>query len=203
MPMIFPSDAQRGIPAWLTKFTSVLIRARYRNPVGDSNAAGKVPLIIQGAPSQTANLVEYYDGSKNGLAALDAAGNYSAVAFFGSGPDTAFNNAGGNTITAAQLLWGQIRRTGGGAQTDTTPTAAQIVAAITNCRVGTEFEVTIYNNSGGVHTLGLGTGVTGAAGITNTLTTAAGNAHFFLFRITNATVGSEAVTIYSQGASAS
>lgn len=74
MSMTFPSDAQRGVPAWLTKFTSVLIRARYRTSVGDSNAAGKVPLIVQGAPGQTANLAEFYDGSKNGLLAVDAAG---------------------------------------------------------------------------------------------------------------------------------
>lgn len=74
MAMTFPSDGQRGIPAWLSKLTSTLIRARYRTTVGDSNAAGKVPLIIQGAPSQTANLLEFYDGSKNGLGAVDARG---------------------------------------------------------------------------------------------------------------------------------
>jgi hypothetical protein len=75
MAMTFPSDTQRGTPAWLTKLTATLIRARYRALVGDSNAAGKVPLTIQGAPSQTANLLEFYDGSKNGLAAFDKAGN--------------------------------------------------------------------------------------------------------------------------------
>jgi len=75
MAMTFPSDAQRGTPAWLSKFTAVLIRARYRTSVGDSNAAGKVPLTIQGAPSQTANLLEIYDSNKNGLFAIDAAGN--------------------------------------------------------------------------------------------------------------------------------
>lgn len=74
MAMTFPSDAQRGTPAWLTKFTGLLLRARYRTTVGDSTAAGRVPLVIQGAPSQTANLLEIYDGSKNGLGGVDARG---------------------------------------------------------------------------------------------------------------------------------
>lgn len=75
MSMTFPSDTQRGTPGWLTKLTTVLVRARYRTNVGDSNAAGKVPLIIQGAASQTANLLEIYDSSKNGLFAVDKNGN--------------------------------------------------------------------------------------------------------------------------------
>src|ERR1035437_9550663 len=79
MAMTFPSDTQRGTPAWLTKLTATLIRARYRALVGDSNAAGKVPLTIQGAPSQTANLLEFYDGSKNGLAAFDNGGAGQSV----------------------------------------------------------------------------------------------------------------------------
>jgi len=118
-------------------------------------------------------------------------------------PDTGFSNAGPNTITVAQLLEGTIRRTAGGAQTDTTPTAAQIVAGIPGCVVGTSFTLVVINNSGGAHTLGLGTGVTAATGVTVTLTTASGSAHTFQFRVSNATSGSEAVTCYSFGASAS
>jgi hypothetical protein len=72
--MSFPSDTQRGIPAWLTKLGPVLFRARYRTSVGDSNAANKVPVIIQGAASQTANLIEYYDSAKNLLRAVDPSG---------------------------------------------------------------------------------------------------------------------------------
>lgn len=116
-------------------------------------------------------------------------------------PDTALSNAGANTLTTAQIIGGNIRRTGGGAQTDTTPTAAQIVAAIPGCVVGSSFEMAIWNGSGGVNTLGLGTGVTAAATVTTTLTTANGNVHFFIFRVTN--VGTPAVTIYSAGSSAS
>lgn len=72
--MAFPSDTQRGVPAWMTKLGPVLFRARYRSSVGDSNAANKVPVVIQGAPSQTANLVEYYDSAKNLLRAVDSTG---------------------------------------------------------------------------------------------------------------------------------
>lgn len=72
--MAFPSDTQRGVPAWLTKLGPVLLRARYRTSVGDSNAANKVPLTIQGAASQTANLAEYYDSAKNLLRAIDPNG---------------------------------------------------------------------------------------------------------------------------------
>lgn len=70
----FPSDAQRGTPAWMTKLGPMLLRARYRNPAGDSNAANKVPLIIQLAPSQTASAIEVYDSSKNFLWGIDATG---------------------------------------------------------------------------------------------------------------------------------
>lgn len=72
--MAFPSDTQRGVPAWLTKLGPVLLRARYRTSVGDSNAANKTPLTIQGAASQTANLAEYYDSAKNLLRAIDPTG---------------------------------------------------------------------------------------------------------------------------------
>jgi hypothetical protein len=58
----------------MTKLTATLIRARYRTSVGDSNAAGKVPLIIQGASGQTASLIEAYDSSKNFLWGIDANG---------------------------------------------------------------------------------------------------------------------------------
>lgn len=74
MALTFPSDSQRGIPAWLNKITPALFRARARTTVGDSNAANKVPIIIQGAASQTANLMEIYDSSKVGLGGIDSRG---------------------------------------------------------------------------------------------------------------------------------
>lgn len=58
----------------MSKLGPVLIRARYRSAVGDSNAANKQPLVIQGAPAQTANLLEFYDSAKNLLFAVDPTG---------------------------------------------------------------------------------------------------------------------------------
>jgi hypothetical protein len=75
MSMTFPSDAQRGTPAYFTKLTQLLLKARARTSVGDSNAANKTPLIIQGAASQTSDLVQVYDSSKNGLYAIDSNGH--------------------------------------------------------------------------------------------------------------------------------
>jgi hypothetical protein len=63
----------------LTKLGSTLFRARYRTNVGDSNAANKVPVIVQAAASQTANLIEVYDSSKNLLTAVDPNGNMLAT----------------------------------------------------------------------------------------------------------------------------
>ncbi len=122
--------------------------------------------------------------------------------FSATAADTGLSNGGGNTLTAAMLIGGQIRRTGGGAQTDTTDTAANIVAAIPNCQVGQIFQFVIYNNSGGQHVLGLGSGVTAAAGLTPTLTTANTYAHAFQLRVTNVGAGSQAVAIYSLGSGA-
>lgn len=117
----------------------------------------------------------------------------------GTSVETIYGNAGVNTIPASSLLNGHVVRTGGGARTDTTATAAQIVAAVPNAQTGMEFHFTIYNNAGGTNTLGLGSGVSLAAGFTSVLTTTAGNAHRFVLRLTNVTPSSEAVAIYSQG----
>lgn len=71
----FPSDTQSGVPRWLNKFTPSIFRARTRTSVGDSNAANKVPVIIQGAASQTASLLEMYNSAKTFLGGFDASGN--------------------------------------------------------------------------------------------------------------------------------
>lgn len=86
-------------------------------------------------------------------------------------------------------------RSGGAAVTDTTPTAAQIVAAMPGCSVGTAFEFTAINNNSATLTIAGGTGVT----LSGTMTVAAANARDFVARIDNATAGSEAVTLQSVG----
>lgn len=108
--------------------------------------------------------------------------------------------ASSTTITAVNMIGGILRVTTG-TDTSTTDTAANIVAAIPGCQVGSTFRMVVVNGSGATHTVGLGSGVTAAAGVTVTLTTATANSKEFLFRVTN--VGTPAVTIYSLGTSTS
>ena len=103
------------------------------------------------------------------------------------------------TITAPNLIGGIIRCTT--SATSTTDTAANIVAQIPNCQVGSTFSLYVISASGQTHTLALGSGVTAAATVQTTLTTATVTAHQFLFRVTN--VGTPAVVIYSLGAATS
>jgi hypothetical protein len=111
--------------------------------------------------------------------------------------DTAFTASG--IILAAAMINSFVRVTAGTA-TLTTDTAANIVAAIPGCQVGTTFELYLFNGSGQTATLALGTGVTAAAGVSTTLTTSTANTRCFSFRVTSVT--SPAVTVYSLGQSA-
>lgn len=102
------------------------------------------------------------------------------------------------TYTAAQVLGGLILRDcAGGARSDVTPTAAQIVAGSAGCIVGTSFEFTIRNTSDAAETLT----ITAGAGVTlsGTMTIAQSNSKRFLAVITSITAASEAVTLYSLG----
>lgn len=85
----------------------------------------------------------------------------------------------------------------GGAVTTTTPTAALIVAALKNARPGANFVARIRNTADVAEmiTVAGGTGVT----ISGTATIAQNNSKEFLFVVTVATLGSEAVTAYSLG----
>lgn len=75
--------------------------------------------------------------------------------------NTAITTVGNGTLTAAGIAGGVITRTGPtGAYTDTTATAAQIVAAIPNAFVGQSFYARIKNGVGFTQTLSGGTGVT-------------------------------------------
>jgi hypothetical protein len=110
------------------------------------------------------------------------------------------STAGAQTLTVAQMVAPILVRSGNStAVTDTTPTAAQMVAALQGVQAGCTFQWMIRNlNTGsGTHTLAAGSGVTLAAGNTNT--TAISNTHSWLVVFTNVTPGSEAVTIYSLG----
>lgn len=121
---------------------------------------------------------------------------------------TTLSNSGANTLTVQQTINGIVLRTGGGAQTDTTPTATQIVGALPGVQVAPNasttnptFRLVVINGSGGTHTLGLGTGVTGASGVTTTATTATGSSHVFMFTVTG--TNPAAVSVVSLGSATS
>jgi len=80
----------------------------------------------------------------------------------------------------------------------TTATAAAIVAELgSGVRVGTTFSITLRNQAAATYAMTLvgGTGVTLDADNTNTA--AAASTRQFIGRVTNATSGAEAVTVYS------
>ena len=102
--------------------------------------------------------------------------------------------AGAHTYTAAELIGGLILRDcAGGARSDPTDTAANIIAAITQAGVGNSFEFTIRNTSDAAETITVtaGTGVT----LSGTMTIAQNNSKRFLCVVTASTT----VTIYSLG----
>jgi len=109
------------------------------------------------------------------------------------------------TITVAQLIGGVLARGTNNAinatRTSITPTAAQIVAAIPNCAVNQEFKFKFCNiDQTDSIILDLGTGVTDiTADATRTYTLTNGQARNFMFRVTNVTGSSEAVTVIPDG----
>lgn len=119
-----------------------------------------------------------------------------ARASVGAAPATVNNNAG--TTLSAAVLTGSgttravVLRTGapGGGFSDTTDTAANIVAAIPGCGVNTYFNIREINSTGQTQTLLGGVGVT----IAGLATTATATTHDFVGVVTNISV--PAVTIY-------
>lgn len=106
--------------------------------------------------------------------------------------------AGAGTYTAAQVVGGLILRDPAGAdRTDTTGTAAEILALITNPIVGSSFEFTVRNTADAAETIT----VAGGSGITDsgTMTIAQNNTKRFKLVFTNVTAASEAATLYSLG----
>lgn len=78
---------------------------------------------------------------------------------------TALTTVGAGTITAAGIAGGATNRTGSTvAYTDTTATAALIIAAIPGAYIGQSWEYTYYNNTLGLATITGGTGVTVSGG---------------------------------------
>lgn len=71
----------------------------------------------------------------------------------------ALSNVAGQTLTVAQTK-GILLRSGAAAVSDTTPTAADIIAGMSNAAIGDVVEWTIRNTNSGLLTLVAGSGVT-------------------------------------------
>lgn len=102
---------------------------------------------------------------------------------------TAITTGSSSTAAVAAFLNGIFKFSGGSTYTLTTPTAAQIVAAMQNVVVGSSLTVSIYNANSGTTTITGGTGVT----VTGASTVATSKALTYDIVVTNATAGSEAV----------
>jgi hypothetical protein len=100
--------------------------------------------------------------------------------------------AAGQTWSARQLTGHLIFRSGAAHVSDTTPTAAAIVAAIPGCEVGSTVWFDVVNNNRGTLSIVAGAGVT----LEGKTTISAGFTRRYAARVTNATAGKQAVTLY-------
>lgn len=148
-----------------------------------------------------AKIYNAVDGTEWRNTGTSAAPVWSLVETSSTVPGTslAYNaiaTAGNVTFTAAQFVDAIVDRNGSSAaRTDVTPTAALIVALIPGAIVGSAFTF-FYRNTSATQaediTLTGGTGVT----ITGNANVYQGQSKQFIGRVTNATAGSEAVTVY-------
>lgn len=106
--------------------------------------------------------------------------------------------AGAVTYTVAQIFGGLLLRDPNGAsRADLLPAAAAIVAALEGVAVGASLRFHIRNTADAAETITVttNTGLT----LSGTMTILQNNAKDFVAVVTNATPGSEAVTVYSLG----
>ena len=106
------------------------------------------------------------------------------------------------TLSVANSYNVIIRGVPSAAATYTTATAAAVVAAIGgDCAIGTTFMVVVINASAGAYTITIagGTSVT----VSGVATVAQNASKVFLGRVTAVTAGSEAITLYGLGSTAS
>lgn len=109
---------------------------------------------------------------------------------------TPITTVGAGVITAAAMISSNILRTGPtSAYTDTTDTAANIVAAIPNVQVGHGIEFTIANEVAYLETIAAGSGVT-LAGTTNNSASASRN---YVLKVTSLTPAAVTITGISSG----
>lgn len=98
----------------------------------------------------------------SGTATATMVGLYSApLTVMTPSVNTTISTVGAGTLTAAGITGGLITRSGStAAYTDTTATAAQIIAAMPNANVGDAFEFSIKNTVAFAETLAAASGVT-------------------------------------------
>lgn len=167
---------------------------------GTPNSTGWISIAIT-ATAATMSFSDTGITATGGVPAGNTSGSVLAdgVLFGGGGTNGIITATTGQTLTVQQMLSRVIVRTGPSSAgfTDTTPTAAALVAALPGAAVGNWFELLIINKSVETQTIAAGSGVTVTG---DTLTIATINAKEFMCVFTNVTVGSEAVTMYSKGA---
>jgi hypothetical protein len=101
--------------------------------------------------------------------------------------------AGAATYTAAQFASSVIERSGpGGNFSDTTPTAAALVALVGGAEPGTSYDLLIRNLTAFTLTMLAGSGIT----LGGTTTCAGGRARLYKIQFGNVTSGAETATVY-------
>lgn len=101
------------------------------------------------------------------------------------------------TLTAADILEGIVRGTPVSAATYTLPTAALLVAAISDAAVGDSFEFVVLNEGADTDAITLEAGAGGTD--YGTLTVAQNVARKFMVYLTNVTASSEAYVLVGLG----
>ena len=174
----------------------------------DSLTSGKALEVSSNSSNTTTREVAYISNEHasseaSTLRVYNNAAGYPALVIQGAQTGyiltTASSNTAGQTIGADKMLhaaWSAAARNAG--QTDTTDTAANIVAQIPNCAVGDSFEFIFLNVSSNGITLAGGTGVTNLAGGSASFAIAAGKGRKFRFRVSSISGGSEAVQVWAE-----
>ena len=102
----------------------------------------------------------------------------------------------GVTLTTSQVIGSYITRSNANAgQTDTLPTASDLVAAITNCQVGTTFDLIYLNTSANAITIAVGDVGDTFYGASSSIAATTGFARL-TFVITNISGGSQAYNVF-------
>lgn len=131
----------------------------------------------------------------NALTDVSISGKIFSRQVFGSDSTGAGVTLSVANFVAATLL---TRSGPGGIFSDTTPTAAAIVAAIPGCEVGTGYDLYVKNTTAFTMTLVAGSGIT----LSGTTTVTATQTRLYKIQVTNIGAGTEAATVVGVSTSA-